>query len=231
MPDNLLIAALPRADRLRLLARCETVTVVRDELLAERGQPMRHLYFPLGCVLALIAQVDDHPGMALTLIGHEGMLGLHVARAPARSGAPGAPLQARVQAPGQASRIAAGDFRLLLGGSAALQHQVSRQMRLLLTSLAAAAACAHFHQIRPRLARWLLLSAARAGTDVVRLTHAELATMLGVRRVGVTVAAGLMQRDGLIGYHRGRLSLLDHAGLVAAACSCHAAELAWRAGP
>ena len=153
------------------------------------------------------------------MVGREGMLGAQLAL-----GVATAPLRALVQGAGTAWRIGAGAFRRELARSPALQRSLDRYLYVLMAQLAASAACLRFHLIGPRLARWLLMSQDRAQADSFRVTHEFLAYMLGVRRVGITAAAGGLQRSGLIDYHRGELTVLDRAGLEAAACDCYAAD-------
>ena len=217
--QNRLIELLPRADRLRLLAACEPVVLVLAEVLCEPGEPTRHVYFPIDGFISLVAQVDLHPGLEVGMVGREGMLGVQLAL-----GVPTEPLRAVVQGAGSAWRIGSVAFRRELAVSAALQRGLGRYLHVLMTQLAGSAACLRFHQIGPRLARWLLMSQDRAHADRFHVTHEFLAYMLGVRRVGVTTAAGLLQRSGLIEYHRGELKVLDRAGLEAVACSCYATE-------
>ncbi len=217
--ENHLIELLPGADRRRLLAACELVDLRHGEVLHESGRPARHAYFPLEGFVSLFAAVDDHPAIEIGMIGREGMLGaqlaLHVARAP---------LRALVQGAGSARRIGATALRRELACSVALQRVLERYLHVLMSQLGTAGACLHFHQIGPRLARCLLMSQDRAHAESFRITHELLACMLGVRRVGVTVAAGLLQAKGLIAYRRGMLTVRDRVGLEAAACSCYAAD-------
>ena len=117
-------------------------------------------------------------------------------------------------------------FRAQLAASAALHRALKRYLYVLMEQMATSACCTRFHRIEPRLARWLLVSHDRAGADTFRLTHEGLAAMLGVRRVGITVAAGSLQRRGIVRYCRGVIRVLDRAGLEAAACGCYAAERA-----
>ncbi len=135
-----------------------------------------------------------------------------------------APLHALVQGAGTALRIGARAFRIELEHSAALRRGLERYIYVLMSQLASAAACVRFHLIEQRLARWLLMSQDRSYSDSFHVTHEFLAYMLGVRRVSVTAAAGRLQRDGVIDYHRGELTVLDRKGLEAAACSCYAKE-------
>jgi CRP-like cAMP-binding protein len=132
------------------------------------------------------------------------------------------PLRALVQGPGACWRVSAAAFRRELAASAALRSQIDRYTYVLMAQMATSAACLRFHLIGPRLARWLLMSQDCAQAEQFRLTHEFLACMLGVRRVGVTVAAGVLQRQGLIAYRRGLLSVLDRPGLEAMACNCYA---------
>ena len=223
--QNQLIESLPRADRLHLIAACEPVWLLQDEVLALRGQTLKRAHFPLDGAISLTIQTDAHLALEVGLVGREGMLGAH-----GLLGATGgAPTQAAVQSPGAALRIGAPALRRELARSAALRRVLGRYIGVHLEQLALAVACRRFHLIGPRLARWLLMTQDRAAADHFHVTHEFLAQMLGVRRVGITMAAGELQRAGLIRYHRGELAVLDRPGLEAAACSCYAADgLAYR---
>src|SRR6202021_414020 len=153
------------------------------------------------------------------MVGLEGMLGTHLAL-----GVRAAPLPALVQGPGAAWRIGAVAFRRELAHSPALQQGLNRYVYVMMMQLASAASCLRFHQIGPRLARWLLMTQDRAHASSFHVTHEFLAYMLGVRRVGITAAAGDLQRAGLIEYTRGELVVLNRRGLEAAACGCYAAD-------
>ena len=217
--ENHLIELLPRKERLRLLAMSEPVQLVLAEVLCEHGQPMRHVYFPTDGFISLIAPIDGEPGLEVAMVGREGMLGAHLALGVVTS-----PLHALVQGAGSARRIATAAFRAELARSAPLQRGLNRYIYVLMAQLSASAACLRFHQIGPRLARWLLMSQDRSHSGSFHVTHEFLAYMLGVRRVGVTTAAGVLQRAGLISYRRGQLTVLDRSGLEAAACSCYSAD-------
>ena len=215
--QNHLIELLPRQDRLRLLAVCEPVQLVLADVLCEPGDPTRHVYFPTEGFISLVAQIDGEPALEVGMVGREGMLGAQLAL-----GVVTAPLHALVQGPGAAWRVATGAFRRELAASVALQRGLNRYLYVLMAQLAASAACLRFHQIGPRLARWLLMSQDRAHSNSFHVTHEFLAYMLGVRRVGITTAAGSLQRSGLIEYRRGEVTVLDRSGLEAAACGCYA---------
>lgn len=217
--ENHLIELLPRQDRRRLLEVAEPVMLVLSEVLSEPGAPASHVYFPVDGFISLVTQVDGHPSLEVGMVGREGMLG-----SPLALGVATAPWRALVQGAGSAWRIGIAAFRRELAGSPPLQRAMDRYLFVLMAQLATSAACLRFHQIGPRLARWLLMSQDRAHADRFHVTHEFLACMLGVRRVGVTLAAGELQRRGLIAYHRGELAVLDRGGLEAAACSCYAAD-------
>ena len=217
--ENHLIELLPEADRLRLLARCEPMDLVLSEVLCERGATIHHVYFPVHGFISLLTQVDEHASLEVGMVGREGMFGAELALGMLQS-----PLRALVQGPGGCWRVGSVAFRRELVRSSALREGVQRYLRVVLVQLASSAACLHFHQIQQRLARWLLMSADRAHAAQFHVTHEFLAGMLGVRRVGITVAASTLQRHGLISYRRGEVSVLDRQGLEAAACSCYASE-------
>jgi CRP-like cAMP-binding protein len=217
--ENHLIAMLPRADRQRLLAVCEPFELVLADVLCERGETARHVYFPIDGFVSLITTIDEHAGLEVGMVGSEGMVGAQLALGVATT-----PLRALVQGPGSARRVGASAFRREVACSAALRGGLNRYLYVLMAQLAGSAACLRFHLIGPRLARWLLMSHDHAQLDKFRVTHEFLAYMLGVRRVGVTMAAGALQDSGLIRYHRGELTVLDRKGLEAAACNCYAAD-------
>ncbi|MDM0115982.1 Crp/Fnr family transcriptional regulator [Variovorax sp. J22R133] len=217
--ENHLIELLPNADRKRLLAVCEPVQLVLGEVLGESGAQTRHAWFPVDGFISLVARVDNHPGLEVGMVGREGMLGVHLAL-----GVPTTPLHALVQGSGSAWRITTVNFRRELAHSTVLRRELAHYTHVLMTQLAASAACTRFHMIEPRLARWLLMSQDRAHADNFGMTQEFLAYMLGVRRVGITAAAGALQRKGLIEYRRGDLKVLDREGLEAMACACYAAD-------
>jgi len=224
--ENQLIALLPRRDRLRLLAQCEAVDLARDVALCTVGSATRFAYFPTAGSVSLVVPIDHHEAIEVAMVGSEGMLGVQLMVDAANDA-----MSAVVAIPGRAWRIAAADLQRELGTSAALQRNLSRYLAVLSAQLATAVGCLHFHQIGPRLARWLLMSQDRAHHDQFHVTHEFLARMLGVRRVGVTVAASALQRGGLVGYHRGEVQILDRAGLEAEACSCYVTDqLSYRDG-
>jgi CRP-like cAMP-binding protein len=217
--ENQLIALLPRRDRASLLAACEAVELERGTVLCSPGETTRHVYFPGDCVIALVTAVAGEPGLEVGMVGREGMLGAQLAL-----GVIANPLYALVQGAGTARRVAPAPFHRELSSSKALQASLNRYVYVLMSQLAIAAACTRFHNVEPRLARWLLRTQDRMRSDSLHLTHEFLAQMLGVRRVGITGAASDLQRQGLIRYRRGDITVLDRAGLEAAACSCYAAD-------
>jgi CRP-like cAMP-binding protein len=217
--ENQLIALLPRRDRMRLVAISESVQLELGTLLCEPGGPTRHVYFPNDAFISLVTAIEGEPGVEVGMVGREGMLGAQLVL-----GVGAIPLHALVQGAGSARRIAAAPFRRELAVSKALQRALNRYLYVLIGQLATSAACTRFHSVGPRLARWLLMTQDRAHADSFHLTHEFLAHMLGVRRVGITGAAGDLQRRGLIGYHRGEITVLDRGGLEGAACGCYAAD-------
>jgi CRP-like cAMP-binding protein len=217
--QNNLIAGLGPKARDSLLARCENVNLTFSQVLGEAGDPIRHVYFPVEGVISLVASVGDSPGIEVGMIGSEGMLG-----APLVLDVRVHPVRAVVQGAGAAWRIAAPAFRAQLELAPQLRRVVRRYVYVLLCQQATSSVCLRFHVIGPRLARWLLMSQDRAHSASFPITQEFLSYMMGVRRVGVTRAAASLQRHGLIAYRRGKMHILDRAGLEAAACGCYAAE-------
>jgi CRP-like cAMP-binding protein len=217
--ENHLIELLPRKERRRLLAICERIELVRGEVLGDHGSPTRNVYFPTEGFISLVTPLDGKPVLEVGMVGREGMWGAHLAL-----GVVTEPLHSLVQGSGAAWRIGARAFRGEFAHSAALQRSINRYIYVLMAQLASSAACLRFHQIGPRLARWLLMSQDRADSDSFYVTHQFLSYMLGVRRGGVTAAAGELQRDGLIKYSRGDITVLNRVGLEAASCSCYATD-------
>jgi CRP-like cAMP-binding protein len=217
-PENHLIELLPPKDRRRLLAICEPVDLVLSEVLCEAGQRTRYVYFPLDATISLVTPIDGKPVLEVGMVGREGMVGAQLVLGVTT------PLHAVVQGSGKSWRISSSPFRKELARSAALRSCLNRYLYVLMSQFAVSAACLRFHLIGPRLARWLLMTQDRAHADSFHVTHEFLAYMLGVRRVGITAAAGTLQRAGLIEYRRGELVVLSRSGLEAAACGCYAAD-------
>jgi len=180
---------------------------------------MTHVYFPTQGFISLLTVAHRTPGLEVGMVGREGMLGAHLVL-----GVATAPLRALVQGAGSALRIEWNACRAELSRSPALQRALGRYVYVLMAQQASSATCLRFHPIGPRLARWLLMTQDRARSATFRITQEFLAYMLGVRRVGITVAAGSLQRAGLIEYRRGALTVLDRAGLEGAACTCYAGD-------
>src|SRR5580704_14446550 len=217
--QNHLIELLPSKPRSRLLAICEPVNLSMGEVLSDAGLPTRYVYFPTVGFVTLVTATNGRPTLEVGMVGREGLLGTQLVL-----GVEAAPLHAVVQGAGAAWRVGAAEFSRELMRSAPLQRGLNRYVYVTMTQLASAASCLRFHQIGPRLARWLLMTQDRAHSDSFHITHEFLAYMLGVRRVGITTAASVLQRDGLIRYRRGEIRVLNRRGLKAAACSCYAAD-------
>jgi CRP-like cAMP-binding protein len=217
---NRLIDGLSRKDRDRLLKCCETVKLSFGQILCEPRKSLRYAYFPLTGYISLVTTLGRHSPMEMGLIGNEGMLGVTL-----MLGVDAAPLRAVVQGKGTALRMSTAQLRRQLIASPTLRKTLHRYLYVLMEQLSTSAACNHFHEVEPRMVRWLLMTHDRAHADHFHLTHAYLAGMLGVRRSGVTVAAGALARGMLIRYTRGEISILDRAGLEAACCECYNATL------
>jgi CRP-like cAMP-binding protein len=217
---NRLIAGLPRTARSRLLKRCEPVDMTFGQVLCEPDKPQRHVYFPLTGFISQVAPLDGHPPLEMALIGSEGMLGVTLVL-----GVGAAPLKGVVQGSGTALRMTASQLLQELHACPALLRKLKRYMYVIITQLAQTTTCTRFHEVEPRLARWLLMTHDRAHADHFHLTHKYLAEMLGVQRSAVTISAGSLQHRKLIGYTRGEISILDRKGLESASCECYDADI------
>ncbi len=217
--DNLLIRDLPRSARQQLLARCEPFDLAASAELGVRGQPLRHAHFLTGGFISLVIDMASFPALQVGMVGRDDMLGGELLL-----GLGKAPWRAVVLGDGLSWRIGALALRRECALQPALLRAVQRSVLLQLHQQTLVAACERFHRLSPRLARWLLVCQDAAHTDRFHVTQECMALMLGVRRVGVTVAAGELQQSGLIRYHRGEVTVLDRPALTARACSCYAAD-------
>jgi CRP-like cAMP-binding protein len=213
--NALLASVLLPTERARVARLLTPVSLKFGEVLHE-PESIRHVYFPVDCVVSLLAPLKDHLAVEVGMVGSEGMVGI-----PLALGVRTSSVQALVQGSGTALRMEASSFIRELKRNAALQTGIHRYIHLLMGQLTQTAACNAFHPIEARCARWLLMTRDRMQSDEVELTHEFLARMLGVRRVGVTVAAGNLQREGVIAYSRGHITILDPKRLEATACECY----------
>lgn len=218
---NRLLAALPAGAQRRFLSACETVELTSGHQLLGAGDPIRHVYFPSECFIALMVPSRGFGTLEVGLVGAEGMLGTSLLL-----GVDEAPLPARVQGGGGAWRMRVEDFFRQLCEQPALLRRLERYLYVTMVQMAQTAACKRFHHLQARLARCLLMTLDRSHSANFPATHEFLANMLGVRRAGVTGAARALKARGLIEYNRGDLTVIDHAGLLDAACSCYASDSA-----
>ena len=221
--DNLLLAALPPAERERLRPQLDWVSLTFGEVLMEPGDSIKHVYFPNNSLVSLLTMVDRRHALEVGMVGREGVVGVALGL-----GVNVTPVRALVQGTGQALRMRASVFRQELRKGTHLQRGVHLYIHALMNQLAQTSACNRFHAVDARLARWLLMTRDRVGADTFPLTQEFLGFMLGVRRAGVTEAAQRLKNRKLIKYSRGTISVIDGPGLGSAACSCYVATNAGR---
>jgi CRP-like cAMP-binding protein len=217
--ENQLLALLPRKERRALKSSLEAVDLVTGDILCESGGATGYAYFPVDAIVSLLTSIDGKPVLEVGIVGREGMVGTELVL-----GVSTAPLHAVVQSPGKAWRIRVPALRRELSRSTALRRCLHLYLYVLMSQLSVQTACVRFHLIGQRLARWLLMTQDRTHADTLLVTHGFLAHVLGVRRVGVTTAAGELQREGLIQYRRGHILVRNRRGLEQAACVCYSTD-------
>jgi CRP-like cAMP-binding protein len=213
---NRILDGLPASERARLDRRLEPVSLTLGQVIHEPGKAIRHVYFPVDCLVSLLTSVDRNRTLEVGMVGNEGMSGM-----PLILGANASAQRGLVQGSGEALRMAAPEFLVEFDRAPALQRALHRYTWAMMAQISQTAACNRFHEAPQRLARWLLMTRDRIGRDEFVLTHEFLAHMLGLRRSGVSVAAGALKRRRLIRYSRGTLQVLDAKGLMRASCSCY----------
>lgn len=213
---NRLLAALPPEALVRLRPELQPVELAFDETLYPANGAVDAVLFPESGMVSLIATLEDGEQIEVAVVGREGLFGLPLVLGDDRS-----LVEARVQLEGTALRIGAAPFRAAMDEGAALRSLLLRYASAFHGQVLLTAACNALHPISERLARSLLAAHDRAGADDFAMTQDALAMALGVRRPGVSLAAGLLQKAGLIDYARGRIAVTDRPGLEAASCECH----------
>ena len=216
LQGNRLLAALPIDERLRLGSELRLVELGMRDQIYDIGATISEVYFPLNCVISVVAAVEDDMAVEVAMIGFEGMAGLS-----AFLGTTASPHRSFCQLPGQALRLDTVTLRRFLAGDGALHDLLHRYTQAVMAFLAQNIACNRLHSAEERTARWLAQTHDRVGTDSFQITQDFLAQMLGVRRAMVSESARTLQQAGLIRYSRGRITILDRDGLHSAACQCY----------
>ena len=186
-------------------------------VLYESGKTLKHVYFPTDSIVSLLYVMEDGASAEIAVVGNEGMVGVALFM-----GGETTPNRAVIQSAGHAYRLAGALLKREFKRSGALQDVLLRYTQALLTQMAQTAVCNRHHAVEQQLCRWLLLSLDRLSSNMVNMTQELISNMLGVRREGVTEAAGRLQSQGLIEYTRGRITVLDRPGLERACCECYA---------
>ena len=213
---NRVLASIPAMEFQRLRRQLEPVALTFGQILYEPGKAIRHVYFPVDCLISLLTTVDKRRTLEVGMVGNEGMAGMPFILGMGISG-----VRALVQGGGSAWRMTSSRFRIEFNRNPWLQQALYRYTYALMAQISQTAACNRFHEAEARLARWLLMTRDRVGSDEFPLTQEFLAHMLGVRREGVTEAASALKQRKLINYSRGKIQILDVRGLTASSCACY----------
>jgi CRP-like cAMP-binding protein len=214
--QNHLLDALPASDYERLLPHLELVPMRLGDVLYESGVQLRYVYFPTTAILSLLYVMEDGASAEIAIVGNEGILGISLFM-----GGETTPSRAVVQSAGHAFRLKADLLKTEFGRFGPTMHLLLRYTQALITQMAQTAVCNRHHSVDQQLCRWLLLSLDRLQTNELSMTQELIANMLGVRREGVTEAAGKLQDAGLISYKRGQITVLDRPRLEARSCECY----------
>lgn len=185
-------------------------------VLYESGDKMQHVYFPTTSIVSLLYVMENGASAEIAIVGNEGVVGVSLFM-----GGETTPSRALVQSAGQAFRVPSKVLKEEFRRGGALQHVLLRYTQALITQMSQTAVCNRHHSVKQQFCRWLLMSLDRLATNALTMTQKLIANMLGVRREGVTEAAGKLQKLGLIDYQRGRITVLDRAGVEKQACECY----------
>jgi CRP-like cAMP-binding protein len=213
---NQLLDALPKAEQDRIYADLQLVQLPLGSVLYESGDLLRHVYFPTNSIVSLLFVMEDGASAEIAVVGNEGVIGVALFM-----GGETTPSRAVVQSAGYAYRLAGQRLKEEFRRNGGLQIGLLRYTQALITQMAQTAVCNRHHSVDQQLCRWLLLSLDRLSSNTLKMTQELIAAMLGVRREGVTEAAGKLQKRGVIRYVRGQITVLDRAGLEQLACECY----------
>jgi len=214
--QNHLLAVLPASEGERLFPYLEPVPLPLGEALYESGGRLSHVYFPTTAIVSLLYVMENGASAEIAVVGNEGIVGIALFM-----GGETMPNRAVVQSAGHGYRLKGHILTQEFDRSGTLQHLLLRYTLALLTQMAQTAVCNRHHSVDQQLCRWLLLSLDRLPVNELKMTQELIANMLGVRREGVTEAAGKLQKAGLIHYNRGHITVLDRPGLEARVCECY----------
>ncbi len=215
--QNQLLAALPDAAWAHWLPQLEPVNMPLGQVLSESGKQLEHVYFPTTSIVSLLYVMEDGASAEIAVVGHEGLVGISLFM-----GGKSTISRAVVQSAGQGFRLKADLLMQEFNRAGPVLHLLLRYTQALITQMAQTAVCNRHHSLDQQLCRWLLLSLDRLHSNELTMTQELIANMLGVRREGVTDAAGRLQKDGLIEYQRGRIKVLDRSRLEQRTCECYA---------
>src|ERR1700674_2863386 len=215
--QNHLLAALPAADYERLLSQLELLPLPLGWAVYESGGEQGYVYFPTTSIVSLLYVMQDGSSAEIAVAGYEGVVGIALFM-----GGETTPSRAVVQSAGVAYRLKASVVKGEFERGGPLQHLLLRYTQALITQMTQTAVCNRHHAVEQQLCRWLLLSLDRLPSNELIMTQELIANMLGVRREGVTEAAGHLQAAGVINYSRGKITVLQRSGLEAGACECYA---------
>lgn len=217
---NHLFSRLSGSTRQWLIENSTSVELVFGESINIANEPITDIYFPITGFVSLLAEIDNNQSLEMGLIGNEGMSGATIAL-----GNLNAPMNSIVQGSGSALRMDAAVFLEGIKSNLELEKLILKYLFVLIQQLAQTGACNRFHEVKQRLARWLLATQDRQHSDHLHLTHQFLSQMLGVRRSAVTIAAGSIQEQGIIAYKRGLITVKSRAALEKVSCSCYKAAI------